>query len=108
VLPELSHRPDNREDLVDLINSTASLAAENLRQGRRGKVSPLFAKTLQNVTDLSNHMITDEWKGESQFSAWASETLLSELEKVGAAGASLKNQAAVKRAPRSGGGGGAS
>jgi len=99
VLPELSHRPDNRDDLVDLISSTAALAADNLRQGRRGTVSPLFAKTLQTVTYLSNDMITDEWTGASEFSAWASETLLAELEKIGAAGASLKNRAAVTKQP---------
>lgn len=106
VLPELSHRPDNNDDLQDLISSMASLAAENLRQGRRGKVSPLFAKTVQTVTNLSNQMITEVWKGEPEFSTWASETLLSELERVGAAGASLKNQAAVKpsSSPESGGG----
>jgi hypothetical protein len=96
VVPELSHRPDNYDDLVDLISQIAGLARENLRQGRRGSVSPVFTKTVQIVTFLSNHMITEEWKGEPEFSAWASETLLAELEKVGAAGASLKNQEAVK------------
>jgi hypothetical protein len=100
VVPELSHRPDNYDDLVDLIGQVAALARENLRHGRRGSVSPLFEKTLQTVTYLSNHMMTDEWKGEPEFSAWASETLLAELEKVGAAGASLKNQAAVKPSGR--------
>jgi hypothetical protein len=98
VVPELSHRPDNYDDLVDLISQVSGLARENLRdrQGRRGNVSPLFEKTVQIVTYISNYMLTDEWKGEPEFSAWASETLLAELEKVGAAGASLKNQAAVK------------
>jgi hypothetical protein len=95
VLPALSRNEENRDDLVDVINSTAHLAEENLRQGRKGYVTPLFEKTLQTVTYLSNHMMTDEWNGEPEFSAWASETLLTELEKVGAAGASLKNQEAV-------------
>ena len=97
VVPELSNRPDNYDDLVDLIGQVAGLARENLRQSRRGSVSPLFEKTVQSVTYLSNHMMTDEWKGEPEFSAWASETLLAELEKVGAAGSSLSNQAAVKQ-----------
>jgi hypothetical protein len=96
VVPELSNRPDNYDDLVDLISQVAGLARENLRQGRRGSVSPLFEKTVQSITYLSNHMTTDEWKGEPEFSAWASETLLAELEKAGAAVSSLKNQAAVK------------
>lgn len=100
VVPELSHKPDNRDDLYDLLASTASLAHENLRsQGRRGSVSPLFDATLQTVTYLSNHMATDEWKGEAEFSAWASETLLSELERVGAAGATLQSKAAATAPP---------
>jgi hypothetical protein len=97
VVPELSNRPDNYDDLVDLIGQVAGLARENLRKSRRGSVSPLFEKTVQSVTYLSNHMMTDEWKGEPEFSAWASETLLAELEIVGAVGSSLKNQAAVKQ-----------
>ena len=99
VLPDLSHRAENRDDLVDIVTSVAALAQENLRQGRRGTVSPLFEKTLQTVTYLSNHMMTDDWTGEPEFSAWASETLLTELERVGAAGASLRNQAAIKPPP---------
>jgi hypothetical protein len=84
------------EDLSDLVRQTASLAGENLRHGRRGRVSALFEKTLQTVTYLSNHMQTDEWKGDKEFGMWASETLLAELEKVGAAGASLQNQNATR------------
>ena len=84
------------EDLSDLVRQTATLAGDNLRHGRRGRVSPLFEKTLQTVTYLSNHMQTDEWEGEKEFGLWASETLLAELEKVGAAGGSVQNQEAVK------------
>jgi hypothetical protein len=98
VVPDLSHRSDNTDDLMDLIGQTAALARENLRQGRRGSVTPLFEKTLTSVTNLSNHLMTDERKGEAEFCRWASETLLAELEKVGAAGASTKNQAATKPA----------
>ncbi len=99
VLPHLSHDKDMREDLVDIVQQFAQLARENLRQGRRGKVSPLFEKTLQTVTYLSNLMVTEEWKGDTEFSTWASEVLLSELERVGAAGASLHNQKATKPKP---------
>lgn len=95
VVPELSNRPDNYDDLVDLISQVASLARENLRQSRRGSVSPLFEKTAQSVTYISNYMMTEEWKGEPEFSTWASETLMAELEKVGAVGSSIKNQAAA-------------
>ena len=97
VAPALSKREENRDDLQDLIHQLANLAQENFRHGRRGRVSPLFEKTVQTVTYLSNHMQTDDWKGDSEFGKWAGEVLLSELEKVGAAGAALKNQAAVSK-----------
>lgn len=83
-------KPDDNlvdgEDLADLIRLAAALAGENLRHGRRGTTSPLFEKTLQTVTYLSNHMQTDDWKGDKEFALFASETLLAELEKMGEAG----------------------
>lgn len=97
VLPHLTHNEELRDDLVDLTQQVASLAQENFRHGRRGSVSPLFEKTLQAVTYLSNHMTSDEWAGESVFSNWASDTLLAELERVGAAGAVHQNQKAVAK-----------
>lgn len=96
-LPQLSKTDSNIQDLRDLIHQVAALAEDNLRHGRRGTVSPLFEKTLQTVTYLSNHLQTDDWKGNKEFGSWASEVLLAELEKVGAAGATLKNQAAVQK-----------
>ena len=100
VLPQLSRNEELRDDLIDLIHQVAQLAEENLRQGRRGSVSPLFEKTLQAVTYLSNHMVTEEWDGDSEFGSWASETLFEELERVGAAGATLHNQKAVTQKPK--------
>jgi hypothetical protein len=97
LIPTLSKKLDNHEDLYDLVNSYASLAAENLREGRKGSVSPLFESTLQTVTYRSTHMTTEDWDGEPEFSAWASETLIVELEKVGAAGASSVYQAATQK-----------
>lgn len=97
VLPVLTHSAENRDDLIDLIHMTTTLAEDNLRQGRRGSVSPLFEKTLQTVTYLSNSMVADEWGGEPEFSGWASECLLYELEKIGAAGASTHNQVATRK-----------
>jgi hypothetical protein len=96
VLPHLSHNEELRDDLVDLMQQVAQLAQENLRQGRRGSVSPLFELTLETVTNLNNQMTTDEWNGEAEFSSWAGDTLLAELERVGAAGAALQNQKAVQ------------
>lgn len=79
-LPQISHNENNREDLEDLVIQYASLAEENLRQSRRGI---LFEKTLQCLTYISNHVVSNDWNGEKEFSIWASETLLKELERVG-------------------------
>jgi hypothetical protein len=99
VVPTLSNNPDNRDDLFDLVSSLASLAADNMLSRRRGSVSPLFEVTLQTVTYLSNHMRTPEWIGDPEFSSWASEALLSELEKAGAVGGpSIKSQNGVQPA----------
>lgn len=83
VLPSISHQAEHREDLEDLVKQYAALAEENLQQSRRGC---LFEKTLQTLTYLSNHMVSDEWVGDKEFSAWASETLLKELESAGEGG----------------------
>jgi len=87
-LPLISHDEENREDLEDLVIQYASLAEENLRS-RRGK---LFEKTLQTLTYVSNHMVSDEWTGEKEFSMWASETLMKEMERAGK-GAKVVNTA---------------
>jgi hypothetical protein len=84
VLPTLSHKASLHEDLEDLMKQVAALTNDNLRQCQHDISSPLFEKTLQATTYLSNHMTSDEWSGEEKFSAWASEALLTELEKAGA------------------------
>lgn len=91
VLPPLSHRSENWEDLTDLIQQIAGVAAENLREGRQGSVSPLFEKTVEVVTHCSNSMMAEDFGGDKEFSSWASETLLAELERVGAGGGSIIN-----------------
>ena len=101
VLPKLSQNPENKDDLSDLMGQVSSLIQENLRAGRRGSVSPLFETTRETATALSNTLLSDDWSGESEFGTWAGEAILAELERVGAAGATLKNQQAV-RAPVSG------
>ena len=80
VLPHISHNQDNREDLEDLLVQYASLAEENLRHSRRGK---LFEKTVQTLTYITDHMVSDDWKGEKAFTAWANETLVKELDRTG-------------------------
>ena len=80
VLPAISYSEENREDLEDLVRQTAALAEENLRHGRRGT---LFDSTLETLGDLSNQIVSDEFGGDKVFNAWASETFLKELERVG-------------------------
>ena len=91
VLPPLSHRSENWEDLTDLIQQIAGVAEENLREGRQGSVSPLFQMTVQSVTECANAMMSEDFDGDKEFSNWASETLLAELEKFGALGGVAAN-----------------
>jgi hypothetical protein len=94
-IAHLSGDRGNWEDLSDIVNQMVILVGENLREGRRGTVSPLFESTLQSITFLSNHMVSEEFTGDAEYGVWVSETLLSELEKVGAGGGSIKNVAAT-------------
>mmetsp|Transcript_12572 Transcript_12572/g.14372 ORF Transcript_12572/g.14372 Transcript_12572/m.14372 type:complete len:534 (-) Transcript_12572:161-1762(-) len=91
----LSRNHENWEDLTDIINRMTLIIGENLREGRKGAVSPLFESTRQSITFLSNYMISEDFKGNKEYGAWTSESLLSELEKVGAGGGSSKNMAAT-------------
>jgi len=95
VLPPLSHRSENWEDLTDLIQQIAGVAEENLREGRQGSVSPLFKNTVETVTECANLMMSADFDGDKEFSTWASETLLAELEKFGALGGTINNVAAT-------------
>lgn len=95
-IADLSKNRDYWEDLTDVVNQMAVLVGENLREGRRGKVSPLFESTLQSVTFLCNHLVSENFSGNPEYGIWVSDTLFSELEKVGAGGGSSKNLAATK------------
>lgn len=95
-IAHLSGDRNNWEDLSDIVNQMVILVGENLREGRRGTVSPLFESTLQSVTFLSNHMVSEEFTGDAEYGVWVSETLLSELEKVGAGGGSIKHVEATR------------
>jgi hypothetical protein len=80
LLPGLSQQAEHREDLEELVIQYAALAEQNLQHNRRGS---LFEKTLQTLTYLSNLVISDEWTGDKEFSAWMHETLVKELEQAG-------------------------
>lgn len=96
-IAHLSDNKDNWEDLTDIVNQMAVLTGENLREGRRGSVSPLFESTLQSITFLSNHMVSGDFTGDKEYGSWVSDTLLSELEKVGAGGGAAKNVQATQQ-----------
>mmetsp|Transcript_20805 Transcript_20805/g.42012 ORF Transcript_20805/g.42012 Transcript_20805/m.42012 type:complete len:92 (+) Transcript_20805:2-277(+) len=70
---------------------------ENLHAGRQGSVSPLFERTVQTISNMSNVMSLPDFD-KSGFSQWAGEALLTELENVGACGSSARMLAAT--APR--------
>ena len=93
VLPPISYRSSNWEDLTDLTQQMAAVAEENLREGRQGSVSPLFEKTVEVMTKCCNEMLSDDFNGHKEFSNWAGETLLAELEKVGACGGIISHKA---------------
>jgi hypothetical protein len=86
IVPELSADKENWDALTDIVKKMCVICAENLVAGRRGSVSPLFESTVQTVTNLSNVMMMPEFAQDDGFSLWAGESLLAELEKVGANG----------------------
>ncbi|KAK1737469.1 guanine nucleotide exchange factor [Skeletonema marinoi] len=88
LMPELCNDKENWSQLEDFTISSAARVNENLRAGR---ATALFETTVETITNAVNvlqiakqvSMATPE--GES-FCAWVSETLLYELEQVGACG----------------------
>ena len=85
LMPELSNEKENWSELEELTISVATIVSDNLRYGRK---TPLFETTVQMVTNVVNVMTMPGFKvGEGvNFCAWVGETLLYELEKVGASG----------------------
>ena len=85
---ELSNEKDNWSQLEDFTISSASVVNENLRAGR---ATALFETTVETITNVVNvlsiakQMSMATVEGGS-FCAWVSETLLYELEQVGACG----------------------
>ena len=84
-MPELSNQKEHWSELEEWTIMVASMVSENLRYGR---ATPLFETTVQTVTNVVNVMTMSGFKvGEGvNFCAWVGETLLYELEKVGACG----------------------
>jgi len=88
LMPELSNEKENWSQLEDFTIASASVVNENLRAGR---ATALFETTVETITNVVNvlqiakKMSIATIEGES-FCAWVSETLLYELEQVGACG----------------------
>lgn len=95
LMPELSNRKENWSVLEDWTVCVASIVNDNLQAGR---ATPLFETTVQTVTNVVNVMSMSGFhEGEGvNFCAWVGETLLYELEKVGASGGSTSMMAAAR------------
>jgi len=95
LMPELSNQKENWSQLEDWTISVASIVSDNLQAGR---ATPLFETTVQTVTNVVNVMSMSGFnEGEGvNFCAWVGETLLYELEKVGACGGATSMMAATR------------
>ncbi|KAL7464949.1 hypothetical protein ACHAXS_005280 [Conticribra weissflogii] len=85
LMPFLSQKKANWIKLEEFTITMASLARQNLRAGR---ATELFETTVHTLTNIANVMsMTGYVDGEGvNFCEWVSETLLDELERVGACG----------------------
>ncbi|KAL9187625.1 hypothetical protein ACHAXT_006003 [Thalassiosira profunda] len=85
LMPELSNTRDNWSELEDWTICVASIVSENLQAGR---ATSLFETTVQTATNVVNVVSMSGFNdGEGlNFCSWVGETLLYELEKVGASG----------------------
>jgi hypothetical protein len=85
LMPELSNQKENWSELEEWTIRVASIVSENLQYGR---ATPLFETTVHTVTNVVNVMTMPGFHvGEGvNFCAWVGDTLLYELEKVGASG----------------------
>ena len=96
LMPELSNQKENWPELEEWTLSVAPIVCDNLQAGR---ATPLFETTVQTVTNVVNVMSMSGFhEGEGvNFCAWVGETLLHELEKVGASGGATSMMAASQR-----------
>jgi hypothetical protein len=98
ILPSMTQREKNWKTLTEQTKRFAILANENIQHGRQGEGKPIFDYTVQTLTYLSNEMASPNFGGEKRYCAWASETLLTVLERAGAAGGAVKNKALTQKA----------
>ncbi|KAL7540223.1 hypothetical protein ACHAXR_009956 [Thalassiosira sp. AJA248-18] len=95
LMPELSNQKENWSELEDWTICVASIVSENLQAGR---ATPLFETTVQTVTNVVNVVSLSGFnQGDGvNFCAWVGETLLYELEKIGASGGATSMMAAAR------------
>ena len=99
IVPSLSNLVEYREDIEEFIMQFAALAEENIQsslsschhrehseQSHRRRTngvataSIMFQKTVQTLTYICNHVMSDGWNGDREFSVWMNEALLTPLE----------------------------
>jgi hypothetical protein len=97
IVPSLSHCAAYREDIEELVVQFSALAEENIQSSissqkyrdhndhshyRRAGLSTniMFDKTVQMLTYICNHILSDSWNGDRAFSVWMNDALLNPLE----------------------------
>ena len=85
LMPELSNEKASWSELEEFTICVSSIVSDNLQAGR---ASSLFETTVETVTNVVNVMPMVGFNDNegANFCSWVSETLLFELEKVGASG----------------------
>jgi hypothetical protein len=94
LVPDLSNQKENWTELEESTIAVAAIIRNNLQSGR---AKPLFETTVQTVTNVVNVLSLSGFNdGEGgNFCAWVGETLLCELERVGACGGESSLMAAA-------------
>jgi hypothetical protein len=96
LVPDLSNKKENWTELEELTIAVAEIVRDNLQSGR---AKPLFETTVQTVTNVVNVLsLSGVKEGEvGNFCVWVGETLLSELERVGACGGETSLVSAARK-----------
>jgi len=100
-VPQVSNDDEVWDTLAVIITKFSNFISESLQAGRRNtRTSTLFESTVQNTTYLSNvfYLLAGSKDRPSKFLNWVGGTLLFELEKLGAAGGSLRSNGVVAKA----------
>lgn len=89
IVPPLSHQAEYREDMEEFVLQFAALAEENIHSSissnyshdRGGATTTIMLdKTIQTLTYICNHILSDGWDGDREFTVWMNEAFLTPLE----------------------------